>query len=150
MAVWTDIADALRTAIDGMTTAGGYNYDYDNVDEYRPASKTYPNVQMIFPVEEARDPDENVVNSYSTDVTIAFKVTVDDTDTVDDGIDNVIEDFKRLLEAEHGTLCTNGLLIGDYVNSDREYTHVRERPGIVIITFNFFYRVQRTDPSLTT
>lgn len=150
-AVWTDIITTLRTKIDAMTTGGGYNFDYDNVDEYRPASKTYPNVQIIFPEELARDPDDNVVNAYSTDIVITLRCTVDNTTTpTDTALDNVLEDMKRLLEAETTTLCNQGVLIGDYTESTREYTHVRARPGIINIMFNFFYRLQRTDPSLTT
>lgn len=133
-----------------MTTGGGYNFDYDNVDERRPGSKTYPNVFVEYPEESARDAENNVIDSYSVDRPINFVVTVDDSTTpVDAALDNVLEDFKKLLEAEHNNLQSDGLVVGDLLEAGREYTHVRERPGIITIQFNFFYRVRRSDPALT-
>ena len=150
MSVLTDIITTLKSKVDGMTIVGGYNYDYDNVDERRPGSKTYPNVLIEYPDELERDVNINVIDSYSSDRQMNFIVTVDDgTSPIDTALDNVLEDFKRLLEAEHDNLQLDGLVVGDLLESNRAYTHVRERPGQITILFNFFYRVRRSDPSLT-
>ncbi len=150
MAILTDIIATLKAKIDGMTTGTGFNFNYDNVDERRPGSKTYPNVLIEYPEEVERDVDINVIDSYSSDREINFIVTVDaGTTPVDTALDNVLEDFKRLLEEAHDDLQLDGLIVEDLLESDREYTHVRERPGKITILFNFFYRVRRSDPSLT-
>lgn len=155
MAVLTDIITELKAQIDAMTTAGGFNYNYDNVDERRPGSKTYPNVMVEFPEDEPRNRNANTIDSYSIDQPISFIVTVSNLDkdsnpvAVDTALDNVKEDFERLLEAIHSDLQDEGLIVEDMLESDREYTHVRKRPGKTTINFNFFYRVRRSNPSLT-
>lgn len=155
MSKLTDIITELKTQIDGMTTAGGYNYNYDNVDERRPGSKTYPNPLVEYPGEEARDRNANTIDSYAVDRPIFFIVTVSNLDkdsnpvAVDTALDDVLEDFKRLLEAIHATLQTKGLVVEDLLEANREYTHVRKRPGVITIQFNFFYRVRRSNPALT-
>ena len=149
--IYTDIIDQLITAIDSMTVVGGYNYDYDNVNEYDYASMTYPNVKVLLPEEIARDADGEVINSYTADSEITFEVTVDNTvSPVDKALDRVVEDFKRLLEADHDNLQGKGMIVADYLDSAREYTHVRARPGKIMITFNINYRVLKTNPSSTT
>jgi hypothetical protein len=148
--VYTTLLAALRTAIDGMTTGGGYHFAYDNVDRYKHSTKTYPNVLVHLPGEENRDPDGEVVNAYTADSEVTFEVTVaSSTSSVDTDLDKVVEDFKRLLEAQHATLQAAGLIVADYIREDREYTHVRARPGKVKIIFNLTYRVQKSNPSLT-
>ena len=151
MSIWTDIIDELVIVVDAMTTGGGFNSNYDNVNEYRPASKTYPSVMIDFPDETYRPSDQQVINSFSGDVEVIFIVTVDDsTANVDEALDDVIEDFKRLLEDEHTNLQTKGMTVEELEETSREYTHTRKRPGVVTKKFNFFYRVQRSDPNLTT
>ena len=150
MAIYTDIIGELATAIDGMTIAGGYNYNYGPADVFDPASRVYPQVFIRFPEEVGREPEEEVVNQYVADSEVEFEVIIDDTEsTADEMMDNVVEDFKRLLEADHDTLQTKGLIVADYLDNVREYTHVRERPGKVTITFNLNYRVKRSNPSVT-
>lgn len=149
MPVFTDIITTLEAKIDAMTTPT-YNFNYDNVNEYKPANKTYPNVKIHFP-DEDKNPDAEIIDGYWSDVPIEFEVMVDDTESVvRTAIDKVIEDFKRLFQEEFFTLQCTGLLNGDFDSAEREYTHVRQRPAIVTMTFNFEYRVKRSDPSLTT
>ena len=150
MSIWTDIISTLETAIDAMTTPT-FNYSYDNVNENRPASKTYPSVIVNFPEEIARDPDINMIDSYSVDTEVLFEVTVDDA-VADTRLymDNVLEDFKRLLEDEHDNLQLDGLVVGDLISADQKFSNVRQRPGTITIIFSMFYRVKRSDPSLTT
>lgn len=149
--IYTDIINQIITAIGTMTVVGGYNYDYANVNEYNHDSMTYPNVKVLLPEEVARPADGEVVNSYTADSEITFLVTIDDTvSPVDKAIDRVIEDFKRLLEADHANLRDKGMIVADYIDSQREYTNVRARPGMVSIIFNINYRVLKTNPSSTT
>lgn len=150
MSVFDDIRTTLEAAIDAMTSPT-YNYNYDNVNEYRPANKTYPNVLVEFPEELGRDPDGEVIDAFSTDVNVIFKVTVDDTTAdTNTALENILEDFKRLMEVQHPTLQTDGMIVADFIESTKNFTHVRARPGMINIIFKVFYRVRRSNPSLTT
>lgn len=150
MPILTDILTALKTAINGMTTPT-YNFNYANCDERRPANKTYPNVLLEYPEELSISEDEAPTDMYYAERDINFIVTVDNFsgDPVDTDLDKVLEDIKRLLEAEHNELNCQGLVVGDFQESSREYTHVRKRPGIITIVWNFKYRVRRSDPAIT-
>ena len=150
MSVFDDIRTTLETAIDAMTVVGGFNFDYDNVNEYRPASKSYPNVLVTFPDEIAREVDGNMIDSYSTDVIVNFDVTVNatpaDTNTA---LENVLEDFKRLMGEQHNSLQTQGMIVAHFIDSVKRFTLVRARPGAIIINFNVFYRVRESNPAIT-
>lgn len=149
MTVFTDIMTTLIAAVGSMTTGGGFNYNYTNVDEYKVQNRTYPNVQIIYPEELARDVIVNMIDSYSTDVDIMFRTMVDDSvANVDEALNKVQEDLKRLLEQQHATLQTKGMITGDYLDSIREYTNIRKRPGIITPKFNIYYRIRRSDPSI--
>ncbi len=149
MAIWTDIISTLKTKIDAMVTPT-FNFNYDNVDERRAANKTYPNVLIEYAEEIVREPLGNVVDSYSADREISFIIEVDDgTTPIDTALDNVLEDFKRLFEDIHADLQLDGLIVDTLLSSEREFTHVRKRPGKVTIISSYFYRVRRSDPALT-
>jgi len=149
--VYTSILAALRTAIDGMTVVGGYNFGYDNVDRYKPSTMTYPNVKIRFPLQTNRDAAGEVVNAYTCDSQVAFEVSIaSSSSSMDTDLDKVVEDFKRLMEANHPTLRTAGMIVADYLSEERQYTHVRARPAKVKIMFNLLYRVLKTNPASTT
>lgn len=150
MAIYTNIINQLATAIDGMSVAGGYNYNYGPTDVFNPASRVYPQVFIRFPEEVGREVENEVINTYTADSEVEFEVIIDDTETYPDTMmDKIVEDFKRLLEADHDTLQTKGMIVADYLSNTREYTNVRERPGKVKILFNINYRVSKTNPSVT-
>ncbi len=151
MTIKNDITAAIDAAIDSMTVAGGYNFDYDNVNEYKPGSKTYPNAKTVYPVDSYLDPDEQMVDSYTSDLSAFFTVTVDDSvSPVDLALSQVLEDFQKLLEAKHAILQGKGSIVGDLLNNERNYTNIRKRPGFIEMEWQFKYRVKRSDPSVTT
>lgn len=149
--IYTDIINQLIASVNSMTVAGGFNNDYTRCNDYNHDTMTYPNVKLLLPSEVARDVDNEVINSYSADSEVTFEVTVDNTvSPVDKALDQVVEDFKRLFDEESETLHTKGQIVGDYLDSEREYTHVRARPGKISILYNIFYRVLKSNPSSTT
>lgn len=151
MTIKNDITTAIDSAIDSMSTGTGYNFDYDDVNEYRPNNKTYPAVKTMYPTDEYLDPDEQVVDSYTSDLTAIFEVTVDDTVTNTRlYLSQVLEDFQRLLESEHPTLQAAGMIVADLLSDEREYFQVRKRPGKITMEWEIKYRVKRSDPSVTT
>jgi len=151
MTIKHDITSEIDSLIDSMTTGGGYNFDYDNINEYKPGNKTYPAVKTVYPEDDFQDPDEQVVDSYTSFLQALFTVTVDDTvSPVDLALSQVLEDFQRLLEAGHATLQTKGWIKGDLIENSREYTQIRKRPGSIEMEWTIHYRVKRSDPSVTT
>lgn len=150
MTIKNDITDQIDQAIGGMAQPT-FNYDYDNVNQLKPASKTYPAVETTYLEEEYDDPDDGqVVDSYSANLQAIFKVTVDDTDDVQLGLAKVLQDFQRLLEDEHANLQAKGMLVADLDTVEREYTQIRKRPGRITMAWVIQYRVKRSDPSQTT
>ena len=149
--IYTDIINSLIDGINSMTVVGGFNYDYTRCNDYNHDTMTYPNVKLFDPEEIAQDAENEVINSYTAESEITFKVTVDNiVSPVDKALDRVIEDFKRLLEEDHDDLQIEGMIVADYIDSKKEYTHVRARPGKVNIVFNIRYRVLKSNPSSTT
>lgn len=149
MSIVNDITGYIDTAIGTMTTAGGFNFDYTNVNEFKPADATYPNVKTTYLEDDASDIEGNMANKYTSELTAFFNVTVDDTGTVDDALDNVLEDFKKLINDEFSTLQTKGLIREQIIRSDKYYSLVTKRPGRIEIQWMLFYRVSQSDPTST-
>lgn len=151
MTILNDITVQIDSAIDAMTTGTGYNFNYDNVNEYRPDNKTYPAVKTIYQDNDYLDPDEQMVDSYTLDLTAIFEVTVDDTiANTRLYLSQVLEDFQRLLEADHANLQAEGMIVADLISDEPQYFQVRARPGKLIMEWQIKYRVKRSDPSTTT
>lgn len=150
LAIYTQIMDALETAADAMATPT-FRHNYDNINQHLFKSKTYPSLMIDFLEEEAQDPDNDVVDAYTGFVDVVFMATVDDAvSDVNQYLDEVLEDIKRLMEDEHNTLHGVGMLVADYRESERNYRLVKKRPGQIKIIFNIHYRVKRTNPAITT
>ena len=151
MTILNDITVQIDTAIDAMTTGTGYNFDYDNINEHRPGSKTYPAVKTIYLQNDYLDPDEQMVDSYTSDLTARFEIMVDDTiANTRLYLSQVLEDFQKLLEADHANLQDEGMIVADLLNDERQYFQVRARPGKLIMEWEIKFRVKRSDPSTTT
>lgn len=151
MTIKNDITAEIDTLIDSMTTGGGYNFNYDNINQYKPGSRTYPFVTTVYPEDDFQDPDEQMVDSYTSFLRAIFTVTVDESvSPVALALSQVLEDFERLLEASHATLQTKGQIKGDLITNARNYTQVRKRPGFIEMEWRLDYRVKRSDPSVTT
>ena len=130
-----------------MATASDYNYDYADVNEYKPDDKSYPNVKSNYMVAEAQE--VIVANKYTANLNAEFKVTVDNTADVDVQLDKVVEDFKRLFDDQHETLQTKGMIYSRYIGKEKTYSLNKYRPGSVLIRWLIRYRVDMDDPSST-
>ena len=149
MTIKNDVTTAIDTAIDTMTTPT-YNFSYGPVNVFKPASKTYPNVKTSYDTDEFDDPDNQVVDSYTSSLTATFTIVVDDTTApARTALSDVLEDFQRLLESEHSSLQTDGMIKADLINSVREYSNIRKRPGKITMEWEIRYRIKRSDPALT-
>lgn len=150
MSVLNDITGYIDTAIGTMTTSGGFNFDYTNVNEFKPADATYPNVKTVYIEEDADSVEGNLANKYTSLLGASFNVTVDDETTpVDVALDNVLEDFKKLINDEFATLQTKGLIKERFIGSEKFYLLTTKRPGRIEIQWQLHYRVSMDDPSST-
>ena len=149
MTVENDITTEIDVVIDAMTVAGGFNFDYDNINEYRPSSKTYPNVKSDYNDIEYEDPDDQMVDSYSGNLEAIFVTTIDDSVNVYLGLTQVLEDFQKQFEGKHEILQGKGMIVGDLSSRQIAYTNIRKRPGIITMPWNIFFRVKRSDPAVT-
>ena len=149
--IYRSILTVLEDAADAMTTVSGFRFDYDDINEYKPADKTYPSLMIDLGEESADPPGEGLVNSYTMNADVIFSCTVDDTvANVDTYLFRCHEDILRMMEEEHLNSRNAGLIVADYLDYRIEYTNVRKRPGRIIMRFNLNYRLKRTDPALTT
>lgn len=147
MTVENTLTAFIDTSIAGMTTASDYNYDYADVNEYKPDDKTYPNVKSNYMVAEAQE--VIVANKYTANLNAEFMVTVDNSADVDVQLDKVVEDFKRLFDDQHSNLQTNGMIWERYIGKEKTYRLNKYRPGSVLIRWLIRYRVDMDDPSST-
>ena len=143
------ITSAIDTAIATMTSPT-YNHNYTDVNEYRVQDKSYPAVKTTYKQEDYLDPDEQMVDSYTAELIAVIEVTVDNTVTSpQDAISRVVEDFQRLFESIHPTLCAAGWIKADLLKDEREYSQIRKRPGKVTMEWEVMYRVKRSNPAVT-
>lgn len=147
MTVENTITAYIDSAIGSMATANSYNFNYADVNEYKPDDKTYPNVKSMYMNAEAQE--VIVANKYTSNLLAVFLVTVDNTTDVDIGLDKVMEDFKRLFDDEHATLQTKGMVWSQFVGKDKSYNLNKQRPGQIEIRWLIRYRVSMDDPSST-
>lgn len=151
MTIKHDVTSEIDTFIDGMVTGGGFSFNYDNVNEHRPGSKTYPNVISSYEEEEFLDPDDQMVDSYTGLLSAKFRVTVDESVSPPRlALSQVLQDFQKLLEDKHDLLQTEGWIKGELISDTEIFTNVRKRPGVLEMEWGIEYRVKRSDPTTTT
>lgn len=151
MTIKNDITTEIDAQIDAMSTGTGFNFDYDDINEYKETSKSYPNVKTFYLLDEFNDPEDQVVDSYESDLTATFIVKVDDSVTpVRLALSQVLEDFQRVMEEGHADLQAKGWIYANIASNIRTYTHVRAHPGMIEMQWEIRYRVKRSNPAETT
>ena len=149
MTVQSDSRDEIETAIDAMTTGGGYNFAWGPVDIFNPAEWVLPQGFLSFPDESGRD--NLVVNAYEQDWPLQIRVivgAVDDVDT-DTVCEQVADDLKKCFEMNFDTFRAAGLIEYDYEGFTRTYRRSNLIPAEVAVTFVLRYRQSRRTPSTT-
>ncbi len=151
MTIKNDFTAEIDSKIDAMSIGTGFNFDYDNINEFKPNSKTYPNVKSDYTEEDFLDPDEQMVDSYSANLTAKFIVTVDNVTETDTrlALSKVLQDFQRVLEAGHADLQDKGWIKADLISDQRFFTNIVARPGRIEMEWEIHYRVKRSEPSET-
>lgn len=152
MTIKNDITTEIDSQIDAMSIGTGFNFDYDDVNEFKPDLKTYPNVKTEYFEDEYLDADEQMVDSYTSDLTAIFIIVVDNIAETNTrlAMSKVLEDFQRVMESGHPDLQAKGWIKADLIKSERFFTNVVARPGRIEMEWEIRYRVNRTNPSVTT
>lgn len=103
--ILTNIEAGMVTLIEGMTTAGGYNYDWSTVNNSDMALQSYPAAEIFIDPEETCLDDFNGshANAYYNEV--EFKIitrtnlsAVDSTPTfkINEEFNKMLDDLKKL------------------------------------------------------
>jgi hypothetical protein len=151
MTIKNDITSEIDSQIDAMSIGTGFNFDYDDINQFKPNSKTYPNVKTDYTDEDFLDPDEQMVDSYSATLKAKFIITVDNVTEPDSrlALSKVLQDFQRVLEAGHADLQDKGWTKADLLNDQKFFTNIVARPGRIEMEWEIDYRVKRSEPSET-
>lgn len=151
MTIKNDITTEIDTQIDAMSIGTGFNFDYDDVNEHKPDSKSYPNVKTEYFEDEFLDPDDQMVDSYTSNLTAMFIITVDNVIETNTrlAMSKVLEDFQRVMEAGHADLQAKGWIKANLIKSERFFTNVVARPGRIEMEWEINYRVKASNPSVT-
>lgn len=144
-----NIINQIKTIIPLMTIANGYQYNHGSVNQYDPASRTYPASFLEFPDEEGADEDEEVIERYVTNTQLNIRTIVPTSANLDQDIQNVISDFGLMFHSNLATLQTKGLIVPDYLGSSVIYTLCTAYPAETITRWNLKYRRQKSDPYST-
>lgn len=152
MTIKNDITTEIDAQIGAMSTGTGFNFNYDDVNEFKPGDKTYPNVKTEYFEDEYEDPDDQMVDSYTSDITAFFIIVVDNVVETNTrlALSKVLEDFQRVMESGHPTLQTKGWIFANIIKSERFFTNVVARPGRIEMEWQIRYRVKRSNPAVTT
>ncbi len=106
MTIKYDITSEIDAQIDAMSVGTGYNFDYDNINQYKPGSKTYPNVKTFYSPDDYDDPEDQFVDSYFSNLTAIFVVTLGPSSDVR------LDHNSRTQIAASGSLPANYFQVG--------------------------------------
>jgi len=148
MSIENDIGAGIDAQIDAMTTAGGYNYDYDNVNELKPISKTYPAVKTKYRILGYDDVDQPA-GAYSGNMEGVFDITIGSGVAFNLACSNVVQDFQRMFTAQEAAFQALGLSWAELLGREFIPTNVRARPGKITMNWEFKIRVNRANPAIT-
>jgi hypothetical protein len=102
----TTIAGEIATLIDGMTTAGGYNYNWSQLNEPDKAhQKTWPSAVVRYRKFSRADGIEALYGMYNAEIIITVEnkitpsTTVKPEFTADAALDNCLADLTKLFGA---------------------------------------------------
>jgi hypothetical protein len=163
MPIKTDIRKAIATQIEGMTTIGGYNYDWTSSAFNRDlALSTFPNFYLRIPTEESLDFDTGLTNAQAYDNICQVDIIVhtknsdsaiDPQWTNEDELELAEEDLKKLFadSGQQGSPLGNvGASSFMYMGYETEYFESNDIfvPQKRIFKFRLQYMQDRLDPSL--
>ena len=159
----TLISAEIASLLDGMTTAGGYYFDWDCVnpsmfDHTRITSYPCACVELL---REVNNDNLDGINAqmyendleYKIDTFVQVDISALDPeespmDYIDTEIHKVVADVKKLFGSYPGMCVSGKAFAAQYGGWEKRFTHDFEGPAWVEITLRVRYRQDRTDPSV--
>ncbi len=141
MPIPSNLVTLLATAVDAMSIAGGFNFDYGPVDIHRPADRVYPQVFLEYDAETEGGVQAAGHSTHALPVT--FKVFMAKAADMDAEGGKFLDDIKKMLNSFSGA----GFLY--YENERTKFTRrlVYAYPLQVEHTFDLVYRQDRANPA---
>jgi len=155
--ILSNIEAAMKTAIDGMTVAGGYNYAWNNVHQPDLAFATYPNSVIMVEAERCVDESDGAAAQlYTNEVDFLIIVRSQLSGVVD--IPNysvnadhnkALDDLKKLFGTNYHITNTCDRIM--YKSSEREIKKNGDIfvPGDMLTRWVVYYRQDRQSPEIT-
>jgi hypothetical protein len=148
-AILKAVIDAITTAHGTMTTANGYQFDHGSLDQFTYSSKTYPDTEMVYPVNESLDEDESMIERYTQETPIEFVTTIASSADLDHDLLRIESDFGLMFDTNFTTLQAAGLILYDQIGSEIEYTLVDAYPAKIRTRWLLQHRRQKSNPYAT-
>jgi hypothetical protein len=134
--------------VDGMTTAGGYNFNYGPVNVAAPADWVLPQVFTTFP-EASTSGLSQMAQKQTQAWPFIFRIVIaKGAGSIEVEIAKVTEDFIKLMDTQADALKAAGVLISTLVSVRRQYRLVTSSPVELFITYNFTIRQSRSNPAI--
>lgn len=153
--ILTNIEDAVSAAIGGMTSAVGYNYDWNTVNEPDQALCSYPNAVVIVESERCVDDDNGAdqqVYTNECDLIITVRgensaVQYNPNRSINAVHNAALDDLKKLFGNNHHISETCDRIM--YRGMEREYKRNGDImvPGEMRTRWTVYYRQDRLSPT---
>lgn len=163
MSNWKDIKEEIYSIVDGMTVAGGYNYDWQTIrriDTYHDENELCK-FTLHYPEEEAFEEDASdefppptMMRSLSRKVEFKCKpvsdmLEVDTDDVIDlnnDALDKALCDIKKAFNSDSLSSCNKGVKRVDFEEAVKEPIESSGAyyPFLLSANFRIFYQEPRS------
>jgi hypothetical protein len=155
--ILTSIETAMKTAIDAMTTTGGYNYNWNNVHQPDIALATFPNSVIMIESERCVDESDGASGQLYTNeadfiIIVRGQITsVTDIPnySVNSEHNKALDDLKKLFGTNFHITNTCDRIM--YKSSEREIKNNGDVfiPGELLTKWTVYYRQDRLSPEIT-
>jgi hypothetical protein len=145
----TNIETAIKTAIDGMTTTGGYNYNWNGVPQPDAGLASFPNVTDIM-IEGEREMGTGESQVYSNEVDILIPVqgvlssAADNPNySINAEHNKASDDLKKLFGTNYHITNTVDRIM--WQSNEREVKLNGDvfMPGVLLTRWKLYYRQDR-------
>lgn len=142
----TKITNQIETLIGTMTTLAGYNYTYGTVNQFTPASRTYPAVFISAVTEEVDGDEDVIINEYPKTAVVDIDVVIQSSTYIDRSAFLCRADFDKMFFDNRATLNAQGLVETKYIGSEKEYTLVNRYPVKIKLKYLLHFKVKKNNP----
>lgn len=139
----------LKTTMQGITVANGYNYTIASVQRWESKGNNYAAVPCIVinsgPEDKEEGPDPQTTCKFTVFIEATYRQDDDSTENSDSIISKLLADIEKALTVDitRGNNAENTKILGNILFETTE----GERSFGVIINLEILYRHKNTDPT---